>query len=333
MEQVERRRHGNPHNLHKSHLLTKNIYKIRRSKKSNIKSFFSKFFLCTTLALSTVTLSRCRDLHQPLPALSGWFIKHFEQVTKIKNLNLRSEQFSPVVLQIGAHTGFEKNDPLWKPLRKYFADCAREEIPWVWILVEPVPINFKALEDNFHGRKFPGQGKVILENCAIGLSNSNTSLVPFFTVSESIDPLTGFDSRSGKYFPDYITQIGSFKREMLLKERRVWKKLNLDVEDYIREVPVNMKSIDSIFKNYNLQFKQLTILLIDTEGFDCKIMFDLDFNRIQPAVLIYEFKHCSAEELRQVHLKLTQLYIHRRIDSENEVCFLKSQLGNVKIRK
>lgn len=112
---------------------------------------------------------------------------------------------------------------------------------------------------------------------------------------------------------------------MLLKEQKVWKKSKLNIEDYIREVSFGVKNIDTILQSHNLQPEQLTILLIDTEGYDCKIMNDLNFGRIQPAVLIYEFKHCSSEELRRVHLKISHLYMYRKLklDSENEVAFLK----------
>jgi FkbM family methyltransferase len=283
--------------------------------------FASKLALYLSLIFLAICQCQCSDLSQP--SLSAWFVRHFKRLTKRKNLSLYSKQLSPVILQIGAHTGFEKNDPLWVPLNSYFTDCAAEKISWIWILVEPVPLNFKVLKSNFRGREFPGSGQVILENCAIGLSNSTDIMIPFYTVSESIDPSTGFDSISGKQFPDYITQIGSFKREMLLKERRVWKKLKLNIEDYISEVSVKVKSIDSMFQGYDLQFEQLTILLIDTEGYDCKIMNDLDFGRIQAAVLIYEFKHCSAEELDRVHLRISHFYSYRKLDSENEVAFLK----------
>jgi len=249
-------------------------------------------------------------------------MKNFLRLARRKNASAKYMQLQPVILQIGAHTGFEKNDPLWKPLNKYFEECASTDISWIWILVEPVPLNFKVLKNNFAKQTFPGNGQVFLENCAVGLSNVSNTVVPFFTVSDSIDPVSGFDSLSGKTFPDYISQIGSFKREMLMKEKRTWKKLNLNIEDYIREVPVNVRNIDSIFQAYNLKYEQLSILLIDTEGYDCTILNDLDFKKIQPVILIYEFKHCSAEEIEHVHLRLSRLYTLRKLDSENEVAFL-----------
>ena len=141
----------------------------------------SKFALCFNLIFFTLCQCQCSDLSQP--SLSGWFMKHFKQLATRKNHSLKVKHLSPVILQVGAHTGFEKNDPLWNPLHSYFADCAAEKISWIWILVEPVPLNFEVLENNFKGRKFPGSGQVILENCAIGLSNSTQSLIPFYTVS------------------------------------------------------------------------------------------------------------------------------------------------------
>lgn len=246
----------------------------------------------------------------------------FHRLVMQNNVKLFEQGLVPVFLQIGAHVGFEDNDPLYKPLMRIFKKSAENKIPWKWILVEPVPSNFEVLKENFAKMKFPGQGEIILENMAIAPNIVDDSKLPFYSI-ENIDPTTGRDEITNAKFPKWVTQIGSFKSEQVYGAQKLWRKRGLNIEDYVKVINVNVNTIDSVLSHNNLEFKQVSVLLMDTEGFDCILMKSLDFTKVRPAVIIFEYKHCKRKEIRWVHHKLNKLYIYHRLDEENEIAFLK----------
>ena len=61
----------------------------------------------------------------------------------------------------------------------------------------------------------------------------------FYAISDSVDPVTGRDSRSGKTIPGWLTQVSSLSREQVLKSSASgFAKFGLDVNDYVQEVNV-----------------------------------------------------------------------------------------------
>jgi hypothetical protein len=60
-------------------------------------------------------------------------------------------------------------------------------------------------------------------------------------------------------------------------------------EDQIMEMEVNCSTINNLFKKYEL--KNIDILFIDAEGFDDKIIKDIDFNNFNVSKIYYENMH------------------------------------------
>ena len=99
-----------------------------------------------------------------------------------------------------------------------FKMCRKENKHWSWIMVEPVPTNLKVLKRNvegmkrLHSDKFQ-QGSVIVEGCAISVTNTTEhSNKTFYSLSSTVDPKTGYDSKTGVVIPTWLTQVGSFQR-------------------------------------------------------------------------------------------------------------------------
>ena len=68
----------------------------------------------------------------------------------------------------------------------------------------------------------------------------------FYTISDSVDPETGYDTKSGKYLPRYITQVSSFDKRPILYNRNQFTKLGLNVNAYIKQVQVATKSYSNL---------------------------------------------------------------------------------------
>jgi len=228
------------------------------------------------------------------------------------------------ILQVGVHTGFESNDPIWKLLESTLKAAERSHYRWTWICVEPVPQNVRSLKQNMRRHKLPTGGKVIISETAISHDKNSPSHTTFFSISTSIDPVTGFDRLSGKKLPSWVTQIGSFNRQHILKHSRAWKKSGLKVRDYIRPIRVSVDTIPGVLSKHGVHRREVALLLIDTEGLDCKIILSQTFgeNEVRPGLIVFEYKWCKDErnEVR-VHLQRFGYSVFQE-DEENDFAIL-----------
>ena len=244
-------------------------------------------------------------------------------VKESAELLLKGEVMS--VVQIGAHTGFEQNDPIANGLSRllkevaaivphHVSDEVRQNFHWAFI--EPSPANFKKLTGNL------AKHSVLCDMRAVNAAvipeslteqdtiSGTTKRMVFYSLRDTIDPETGYDSISGKMLPPWITQVSSFSKEPILTNEREFTRLGLNVNDYIVEIEVDTKSYSNLMREvldgeYNDKQAPL-LVLIDTEGFDCNIIQGISASSpYLPKYLVYEHKSCDrADYLKAMeHLK------------------------------
>lgn len=212
------------------------------------------------------------------------------------------------VIQIGAHVGFEPNDPIAGGLSAFLTalTSATNETElrrqFHWTFVEPSPANFKGLESNL--KKYTNICDMRSMNAAVvsDLAN-NTGKMVFYGMSEAIDPVTGFDSRSNQRLPDWLTQISSLSRDQVFQPLFVnaFRKFGLDINDYVVEKNVTTLSYTELMGRALVQTPggghtgAPLLVLVDTEGFDCNVVEGMGPQSLfLPQYLIFEHIHCNS---------------------------------------
>lgn len=123
-----------------------------------------------------------------------------------------------LLVQIGAHTGFEANDPAFRAVESVLASKAmnRKGSRWKWLFVEPVPRNFEKLQAVISAQcaRLPScgdgkRGSMVAKRAAIVASGATGGKLPFYSISSTVDVQTGYDRRSGKSLPFYISQASA----------------------------------------------------------------------------------------------------------------------------
>lgn len=130
-----------------------------------------------------------------------------------------------------------------------------EEVRFDWkgIFIEPHPESFGKLKENYKDKK-----GYIFENIAISDKDGIAKL----------------------YYSKSKGDINSYANASLIPDS--WKKRNTDVID----VPI--KTLKSIGEKYNLVGKEFDLLILDTEGYDDKIIMSTNFSEICPKRIIFE---------------------------------------------
>lgn len=187
------------------------------------------------------------------------------------------------VLNIGANDG-RAVDPF------YALNQANEQ--WTVILVEPVPYVYAKLRKNFaHSARF------ITENAAINDGSRQT----FYYVDEA----------ARDYLPDlphWYDKLGSFDRSVIVGH------LNGALEPHIMETEVEGLTLRQLLAKHSVD--AIYALQVDTEGYDWKIIRQLDFTTQAPEVILFEHKHLAAEELLEAKEQLQPHYHLFEIDSD-----------------
>jgi len=168
------------------------------------------------------------------------------------------------VVQIGANDGVS-GDPLF--------DLVMKNELWKVLFVEPVIPMFNKLKNNYGD-----DSRFIFENAAI---NENGDSQSFYMVHEGA--YKAFPDLSRKY-----DQIGSFNKDHIVKLSEG------KLTDYIEELQVNCLSLGQLFSNNKIE--SVDLLLIDAEGYDWKILSQLDLSRYQPKIIYVEFCNLSEED-------------------------------------
>ncbi|KAL3923699.1 MAG: hypothetical protein SGILL_001507 [Bacillariaceae sp.] len=152
------------------------------------------------------------------------------------------------------------------------------------------------------------------------LPQEEIQALAFYSISESIDPETGYDSKSGKTFPYWVTQISSF--DMSRINQRVWKQRGLDVKDYIVETNVTALGYSDLMRGHVDKEDPPIFVLIDTEGFDCKIILGIsNTSAYLPPYLVYEHKQCYADKQPAMDHLRRMKYTVTELDGENTFAY------------
>ena len=202
-----------------------------------------------------------------------WKPKRSISIDQLINSYGHKESF--FFIQVGANDGVT-GDHLHNYIKKN---------KWHGILMEPVPYIFEKLKENYRT-----QPNLIFENSAIGKENG---LVPFYSISE-------YNSEGVKHdqFANGLAQLGSFDKKTLLQHSA----MHPEFKNFIKEIKVPTITLNDLFLKYSVT--NLDLLLIDTEGYDFEILNNTNFEKIKPAILIFEHQHISRNDYKILIRKL-----------------------------
>src|SRR6185312_6255197 len=164
-------------------------------------------------------------------------------------------------VQIGANDGNEA-DPMASIIRRHKLKG---------VMVEPIPYFFDKLK-----RRYSDRHDIRFVNAAIAETNGER---PFFYLPPD-DPA----------LPAWANGLGSFNRETIMSHTALIE--NLDT--IIRETTVPCITLNALLEQCKL--REFDVLLIDTEGYDYRIIQQIDFDRFQPKVILFEHLHIPPDE-------------------------------------
>jgi FkbM family methyltransferase len=175
-------------------------------------------------------------------------------------------------LQIGTSDGVI-SDPLHPLLKR--------KPNWRGVFVEPIGFVFEKLKKNYRN-----SGRFIYENVAIA---PNAGKQKFYSLSEEAR------DEKGEKLPFYYYQLGSFDLNHLLKH------LDGRLAQFVTATEIECIPLATLLEKHRID--SIDLILIDTEGYDYKILAQVDFERYHPKVIVYEHTHLSDEE-KNLALKL-----------------------------
>ncbi len=179
------------------------------------------------------------------------------------------------IVQIGSNDGVS-GDPIFELIKK--------NSKWKVLFVEPVPYLFSKLKKNYSY-----DPRFVFENVAI---NDGTTQV-FYSVQEDAN-------KHIANLPPWYDQLGSFNRDNLTNH------LDGILAPYIVASNVNGITLDGLFTKNKII--GLDLLHIDTEGYDFKILSQLDLNKYSPTIILFEHKHLNVAEKKDAVNFLKEKY-------------------------
>ncbi len=233
------------------------------------------------------TLSRTRDLVKAkLPLLV--FLNRFwrqETVEEIRKTILSGFPFlipDVFFVQIGASDGKS-----WDPLYEFVVANK-----WRGLLVEPLPDVFDQLKENY--KDCPG---LAFEKVAIAEQEGERVM---YRVSQGV-------IREG-VLPAWCGGIGSLSPERnALGGRRISEEEFRTIQKHVVKQSVTACTLGGLVERNSV--KKIDILVIDAEGYDYRILRQLDFRRYQPSLIQIEYVNLSvAEQAAAVSLLKSQGY-------------------------
>jgi FkbM family methyltransferase len=176
-------------------------------------------------------------------------------------------------IQVGSNDGLQGDS---------IRDLIINDESWSGIFIEPVGFIFQNLKRNY-GNKV----RFIFENVAIA---EKKGYAKFYYVSEQakVD--------LGDKLPYWYDQLGTFDKNHILKH------CDGELEPYIVEEDIECLPLQDILTRNNVQ--AIDLLHIDTEGYDYKVLSQVDFVGYKPLVMLYENTHLGVEERQKAELLL-----------------------------
>ncbi|MDP2599232.1 MAG: FkbM family methyltransferase [Deltaproteobacteria bacterium] len=175
---------------------------------------------------------------------------------------LQSMQEEVFFIQIGAMDG-KTQDPIY--------DLVRSR-GWRGILVEPMKDHFEKLKENYAGCE-----GLIFENIAIAEHTGAGTMyrIPAQTVHDKKLPRWGLQASS--FFPD--------------RNALAWD----GIRPHVIQETVDCLSLPDLLAKHHV--KDVHVLQLDAEGYDYRILRQLDFKRFKPYIINLEIVNMTLSEL------------------------------------
>ena len=206
-------------------------------------------------------MSSLKNLLKRLPLIGDLILSIYRTIKPYKDgsaywLKRYVGNKSLTIVQIGSNDGIS-GDPIY--------DLAQKNQRCTVLLVEPVPYIFEKLKQNYGNSP-----RFKFENAAINETGKSQT---FYSVSKSaFDEIPDLD--------EGYNQIGSFYKDNIIKLSEG------KLTNYIEEMEINCLSLEQLFaKN---EITTLDVFHIDAEGYDWKILSQLDLNKYQPQIILFE---------------------------------------------
>jgi hypothetical protein len=198
------------------------------------------------------------------------------------------------ILQIGAHEGWNQNDPIGQGLGVYFEklSAGKEKESASYVLVEASPFIFKKLQTNVKEHQYLCNITAVHLGVVPKERQDSRGNLTFYAIKDTINSKSGRDTLSGKQLPYWVTQTSSFNRNTVLKHAGAFSKKGLDINNYISEINVPTATASTLYHRY-----RPLMVLLDTEGLDCQIVSSWSEEET-PHYLIFEINHCEESDLK-----------------------------------
>lgn len=224
-------------------------------------------------------LSQIKKDFKDIPFFSNFLRVVFRKRSKRKSsISYWVDRYLPnenfIVIQIGSNDGVT-GDPIHRLIL--------QKSKWKVMFVEPVPYLFEELRSNY-----PVSDRFIFENVAVNNGKEET----FYYV----------DKKANQYLdlPPWYNQLGSFNKAHILKH------LDGRLEPYLHQLEIEGINLNNLLSRNKIEY--LDFLHIDTEGYDWKILSQLNLDKFKPAIILFEFKHLGDKERRSAISFLTKDY-------------------------
>lgn len=194
-----------------------------------------------------------------------------------------------VFVEIGANDGVHHDH-----LRQHIL-----QQEWRGVMVEPVPYIFERLVANYGD-----VDRVALENSAVA---EQPGELPFFYLR---DPAPG----EREVLPDWYDGIGSFDRAAIISHAVQLP----DIEERIVETRVPAVRFETLCDKHGIERPDL--LVIDTEGYDARIIRSIDLDERGPRMLIYEHFHLPPQERAECRAHLAAAGYETLEESMDTIC-------------
>jgi FkbM family methyltransferase len=192
------------------------------------------------------------------------------------------------IVQIGSNNGIT-GDPIFH--------LALTKSRWKVLLVEPVPYLFEKLKNNY-----PDDPRFRFDDVAI---NDGSKQV-FYYVNKDAD-------KKLENLPNWYDQLGSFDKTHIIKH------LDGILEPFIEEIEVKAVTLDQLFERNNIT--DLKLLHIDTEGYDWKVLSQLNLKKHAPVIILFEHEHLQDIEREEAVSYFEKVY--QIIECERDFLFIK----------
>ncbi|AFY95591.1 FkbM family methyltransferase [Chamaesiphon minutus] len=189
-------------------------------------------------------------------------------------------------LQVGSNDGLT-GDPIH--------NLIVENKNYAGIFIEPVVFCFDRLKENYQDT-YKNESRLVFENVAIGLTACKKSF--YYLSEDSRQELVG-------ELPNTYDQLGSFDINHIIN---IINHFSDRVRPYIIEAIVDCLPLQSVLDKHHVE--KIDLVHIDTEGFDFKVLSQIDFERYQPKLILYEHAHLSEDERSQAHILLKKYDYH-----------------------